>query len=258
MKQTLRAQLYPSFITRIHLCCITGPAAAPNSSFKFTSMAPYGEWMKQEPVVQLHHPAPQTGLRATVMPSGPKNAQSIPVSWKHTLAAAPTASITHNVCRNISWKLPISAAHRDQSFWSASGIWTSKDRRLTMEPPQHRGTLTTPLFLMEKWEMLGFPHGIIEWLTMKGTLKIVYFQPYDRKTSSPTSSLKQIHGKSIARCFLLPATTLALLSIFLPTIIHSYSIFTFGHRPVLILTVVLILFYYFSALGLHLPNMSLP
>lgn len=104
--------------------------------------------------------------------------------------------------------------------------------------------------------MLGFPHGIIEWLVLKGTLKIAYFQPHDRKISSSTS-FPGFHGKSIARCYLLPATTLALLSIFFPTIIHSYSIFTFGHRPVLILTVILTLFYYFSALALHLLNMSL-
>lgn len=71
-----------------------------------------------------------------------------------------------------------------------------------MEPPQHHGTRTTPLFLMENSIMLGCPHRIAEWLILKGTLNIVSFQPHDRKISSPTSSLKliswQIHCQMLS------------------------------------------------------------
>jgi len=47
-------------------------------------------------------------------------------------------------------------------------------------------------------------------------------------------------------------------NVFFPTAIQTYSIFKFGHGPVLILTIILTLFYYFSRLVLDVLNVSLP
>lgn len=75
-------------------------------------------------------------------------------------------------------------------------------------PWSHLSTMGHSQHLCFSWKnaiTLGFPHRIIEWLTLKGTLKIVYLQPCDSKISSLTSSLKWISWQ--IHCQMLPVAS---------------------------------------------------
>lgn len=164
-------------------------------------MATYGGWMQlQEPVAQLHDPSDWFSSHADFLSpqhsSGPSlGAGSTPwLQHPHLPSHTMFAGMFTGNCplMLLTW---LRASNLPQEFELPN---------IESCPWSHLSTMGH-LHLCFSWKnaiMLGFPHRIVKWFILKGTLKIVYFQPHDRKTSSPISSLKwiscQIHCQMLS------------------------------------------------------------